>query len=111
MKNQLEVASTYLELKYQQKNTQLEQLWEVFRQDNVNWSIQVQLCSTREQLLRLERARDRVEDGTYGACQSCNAPINPDRLIQIPEAELCINCVVRSANNEIRTYRLSPACP
>lgn len=34
----------------------------------------------------------RIHRGTYGACQTCGAPISRERLEAKPEAALCINC-------------------
>lgn len=33
----------------------------------------------------LEAALRRIEDGTYGICQSCGQPIEPERLEAVPE--------------------------
>ncbi len=45
-------------------------------------------------LARIVAALRRVEDGTYGACLECNAPIDRDRLAALPEAATCIDCAV-----------------
>jgi hypothetical protein len=42
-------------------------------------------------------ALSRIENGTYGSCQSCGAAIPYDRLIAIPETLYCINCGPRAA--------------
>ncbi len=41
---------------------------------------------------RTERALAKLEDGTYGACDSCGKPIAPGRLHAAPESALCIEC-------------------
>jgi RNA polymerase-binding transcription factor DksA len=43
-------------------------------------------------LLRVQRALDRIERGTYGRCASCGGPIEPARLAALPEAERCALC-------------------
>lgn len=48
--------------------------------------------SVRADLIRTERAIERIEAGTYGQCTSCGKAINIDRLRAIPEAELCTDC-------------------
>ena len=40
----------------------------------------------------LGRALRRLDDGTYGTCESCGKPISPERLKARPEATLCIAC-------------------
>lgn len=47
----------------------------------------------RRQLLReIERALQRVEDGSYGECEECGEAIAPGRLTANPTARLCIGC-------------------
>lgn len=45
-----------------------------------------------ELLERVEYALSKIEDKTYGYCDSCGEPIAPKRLEALPYAELCINC-------------------
>src|SRR3954466_11169920 len=39
---------------------------------------------------RVERALQRIEDGTYGVCISCDEPISAKRLQAVPWAEFCL---------------------
>jgi DnaK suppressor protein len=41
---------------------------------------------------KLERALAKLEEGTYGRCDSCGDPIAPGRLEVAPESALCIDC-------------------
>ena len=41
---------------------------------------------------RLLRALAKVDEGTYGTCDSCGGPIAPARLEVAPESVLCIAC-------------------
>ena len=41
---------------------------------------------------KLERALTKLEEGTYGRCDSCGRPIAPARLAAVPESVLCIDC-------------------
>jgi len=34
----------------------------------------------------------RLEEGTYGVCESCEGPIAPARLEAMPEVRLCVRC-------------------
>ncbi len=38
-------------------------------------------------------ALQRIEDGTYGACTSCDNPIDEKRLLVRPQSGLCMNCM------------------
>lgn len=41
---------------------------------------------------RVDRAIAKLEEGTYGLCDSCGVPIAPARLAAAPESVLCIAC-------------------
>lgn len=45
-----------------------------------------------EQLDEIEKALQRIDDGTYGQCNNCGNYILPERLEALPYAELCISC-------------------
>jgi len=42
--------------------------------------------------LQLDAAIRRINNGTYGTCRLCQAPIGAERLEAIPAAALCIDC-------------------
>ena len=44
-------------------------------------------------LLQLTLAR--IDDGTYGICESCGEPIGKMRLMAFPRATLCMTCKQR----------------
>lgn len=46
----------------------------------------------REKLQAIEEALERIEEGTYGICESCEAEIAPGRLEAMPFSRLCVNC-------------------
>ncbi len=50
--------------------------------------------STRElDLLRaIDRALQRMENGSYGLCESCGRPIERERLELIPWTNVCAEC-------------------
>ena len=52
--------------------------------------------AAHEQLLmqaqEVERARVKLDEGTYGTCDSCGAPIPEGRLEIHPWAVLCVPC-------------------
>lgn len=37
-------------------------------------------------------ALDRINAGSYGQCETCEAAISKDRLRAVPHARLCIDC-------------------
>jgi DnaK suppressor protein len=41
---------------------------------------------------KLQRALAKLEEGSYGRCDSCGGPIAPARLEAAPESVLCIDC-------------------
>jgi DnaK suppressor protein len=45
-----------------------------------------------ERLEKIQAALHRLQQGIYGSCTKCGGEINPERLISLPYAELCIRC-------------------
>lgn len=43
-------------------------------------------------LAEVERALEKVGEGTYGSCDACGQPIGPERLEAMPSATLCVTC-------------------
>jgi len=41
---------------------------------------------------RTERALAKLDEGTYGMCDACGAPISPGRLRAMPDGVLCLDC-------------------
>jgi len=46
----------------------------------------------RQEMATVEHALDKVKKGTYGLCDNCGQPINPERLEALPQANLCLKC-------------------
>ena len=40
----------------------------------------------------IERAIEKIDNGTYGICEMCNKPIGVDRIKFLPYVTLCIKC-------------------
>jgi DnaK suppressor protein len=51
--------------------------------------------NARELLALSERALARMDDGTFGVCESCGQPIGKARLQAFPRATLCVTCKQR----------------
>lgn len=58
------------------------------------------------QLATVDRAIQRVKDGTYGICEECNEEIPSKRLECVPEAILCLECQ-RMAEERAKEERLA----
>ena len=43
-------------------------------------------------LSKLDLAIKKIDDGTFGTCESCDEPIGKKRLEARPETSLCIRC-------------------
>ncbi|MGN7246849.1 TraR/DksA family transcriptional regulator [Janibacter anophelis] len=53
------------------------------------------VAGARTGLEQNQHALDRLEDGTYGVCESCGNPIGKLRLQAYPRATLCMSCKSR----------------
>ncbi len=58
-------------------------------------------ASEREVLRRIEKALERIDEGTYGRCLNCSQPIQKGRLDAVPWARLCIECQEKLDRGEI----------
>jgi DnaK suppressor protein len=47
---------------------------------------------SKAELERVDAALRKLDEGTYGTCESCGKQIAPERLEAIPWAPLCIDC-------------------
>jgi DnaK suppressor protein len=48
--------------------------------------------NARDMLDQVDHALARIEDGSYGVCESCGKPIGKFRLQAFPRATLCRSC-------------------
>ncbi|WP_344075671.1 TraR/DksA family transcriptional regulator [Luedemannella helvata] len=53
------------------------------------------LDQARGRLTDLDAALARLAEGTYGTCERCGRPIDPERLAARPAARTCITCASR----------------
>lgn len=51
-------------------------------------------------LKKIEVALKKMEEGTYGECESCGEQIGVARLMARPVAQLCIDCKTAQENEE-----------
>ncbi|MDD4987022.1 MAG: TraR/DksA C4-type zinc finger protein [Dehalococcoidales bacterium] len=59
----------------------------------------------REQLSEVERALQKLGDGTYGLCDSCGKKIPPERLNAMPQTTMCVECKSRQSRPSARVSR------
>jgi len=64
----------------------------------------IQKIGKREAYLikKIDNALRKIEDKTYGECESCGELIDPRRLEARPVAVLCIDCKTEQENTERR---------
>ena len=61
--------------------------------DTYEREMNVNIASSEQEILyQIDDALKRIDDGTFGACQSCNKSITMSRLKAVPYASLCIEC-------------------
>ena len=61
-----------------------------------------------ETLKKIDQAIFRLDEGTYGRCQDCDAEVPPARLRALPFAALCRDCQAEAETN-IRAQRETKA--
>src|SRR5436190_10497935 len=54
--------------------------------------VQALVGTLRDTLQDIDAALGKIDEGTYGLCESCGAPIAEARLEAMPAARLCIAC-------------------
>jgi len=52
-------------------------------------------ATLRDTLGEVERALDKLGQGSYGRCEDCGQPIDPLRLEAKPAARYCIDCAAK----------------
>jgi RNA polymerase-binding transcription factor len=52
------------------------------------------------QLAAVDRALERLEDGSYGHCDGCDREISEARLKAVPFAERCVECQEKAEESE-----------
>ena len=57
----------------------------------------------RDVLEQIQAALGRLDDGTFGVCESCGADIGGERLKAIPYASQCIECASLASGSSRRS--------
>ena len=50
----------------------------------------------KDQMVEIDHALHKFEEGTYGLCDSCGQTIDPARLEALPQANLCLSCKAKN---------------
>jgi len=53
------------------------------------------LGHAKDRLAAVERAEQRLDDGSYGRCERCGRAIGAERLAARPAAETCVACAAK----------------
>ena len=55
------------------------------------------LCKAKNALVCLERTLVRIDHPDFGLCSACEEPIPMERLMVLPESDLCVECAQKMA--------------
>jgi len=68
---------------------------------NSNADVNITLAENEEGILEnVEAALERIEQGTFGRCESCGKEISRERLDAIPYTPSCTECARRREGSE-----------
>jgi DnaK suppressor protein len=68
-----------------------------------NRDFSLRLADRERRLMgKIRHALGRIQEGEYGVCESCGAPITYKRLLARPVATLCIDCKTEAEQLERR---------
>jgi DnaK suppressor protein len=98
-----DVLKTTLQDKLATIVTGSDKRWDIVIQQSADALDQTQLATERDLVVtllnrdtemsrRVKGALQRIEDGTYGTCLTCEDQISAKRLQAVPWAELCLRC-------------------
>ena len=57
----------------------------------------------RKLIRKIEKALGRIEEGSYGVCEECGAPIGDVRLEARPMATTCIDCATEMEGEKAKS--------
>ena len=71
--------------------------------DNFDREFSLDIASAEQVVLnRIDGALRKIEEGSYGICESCGKQISFKRLKAVPYAELCLKCQEDQEKNSRR---------
>ena len=73
-----------------------------FGSDSYHQEFQVGLIENEDEIRQLvQQAIQRLDDGSFGSCEACDADIPPRRLEALPYARYCVGCQEKAENGEL----------
>ncbi len=54
------------------------------------------LTTAKNKLVKLEQTLTNIDSHEFGLCRECEEPIPLERLMILPEADLCVGCAERT---------------
>lgn len=61
--------------------------------DNYDREFALNLADNEQKIVhRIDQALEKIDNGTFGDCESCGKKISKVRLKAVPYAELCVPC-------------------
>ena len=66
----------------------------ISRMDAINNKsvVEASLRNRRSKLSKLQLALSKINKPGFGMCTQCKSPINPKRLMLLPESDKCVRC-------------------
>jgi len=65
------------------------------------------VSSEHDEVVAIDDALRRIEEGTYGVCEECRRPIEKARIKALPFVRLCVKCQSDSEKGKTRYRPLS----
>ena len=74
--------------------------------DTFSQNLTIELLENEEGVIKdISDALERIEEGTYGICQTCGISIPEKRLEYIPYARMCVKCKTEEERRSPRRWR------
>ena len=66
----------------------------ISRMDAINNKsvLEASIRNRKKKLSKLQLALTKVDSPGFGQCRQCKNPINPKRLMLLPESDRCVRC-------------------
>ena len=92
LKDEYQTRIDKIEDHIQNPQDDLNEHWEdqaiSYRQNDMRKNLKAE---AQQNLIYVDNALSRIEDGTYGECEVCDEPIEAQRLQALPYATLCMD--------------------
>lgn len=95
-----EIAKEMLENEKNNVNDSVDEASSITTQNILN----IMETKQKQNLLAIEAALKRIEEGTFGFCISCGAEISEQRLSVIPWATKCLECKIKEEKKNFKNF-------